>query len=112
MIGRVFIPQVVERYDEHQRRMVPAFDFSAAAQYGELTPILEPGEHPMFLARFAPKIRAALADFDGDRDFLLAVGDPGVIAICSGLILRRQKYMKMLKWDRKMRIYIPLEVNP
>jgi hypothetical protein len=110
-IARVFLPQVAEKFDPTIGRKVPAFDFSAAAQFGQLTEVLEPGDNPLFIARITPKIRAALEDF-GENDYLLAVGDPTVIAICAGLILRRRKTLKMLKWERNSKTYIALEVNP
>src|ERR1700692_2817423 len=102
MISKVFLPQVVQRFDHSTGSMMPAFDFSAAAQYGQLTPILEETDDAMFLARITPKMRAALEDFK-EGDYLLAVGDPAVIAVCAGLILRRFKRLNMLKWDRKLK---------
>lgn len=108
---RVFIPQVVERFDYKTGRVVPVFDLTSAAAFGSLTPILENDDDPLFLARITPKIREALADF-GDEDYFVAIGDPSVIAICAALILRRRKTMKMLKWDKKLSRYLTLELNP
>lgn len=110
-LARVFLPQATERYDASSGRMVTVFDFSAAAQFGQLTEVLAPEDNPLFIARLTPKIREALADF-GEHDFLMAVGDPTVIAVCAGLILRRRQKMTMLKWDKRSRTYISLEVNP
>ena len=110
-ISKVFLPQVVEKFDVSKQAMAPSFDFSAAAQFGQLTPILDNDDDPIFLARITDKIRKALVEFT-DNDYLLAVGDPAVIAVCAGIILRRHKTLKMLKWDRKLRIYNELEVNP
>ncbi len=111
MLQRVFIPQVTERFDLKLGRKVEAFDFSPAAQYGTLIEVLDKSDNPMFLARLTPKIRIALEDFS-EHDYLLAVGDPAVIAICAGLILRRRKTLKMLKWDRQLKIYMVMELNP
>ena len=111
MTSKVFIPQAVKRFDAGTGRVINSFDFSAARQFGQLTPILDDTDDPMFLARLTPKIREALVTFN-EFDYLMAVGDPSVIAICSGLILRRQKKINMLKWDRKLRMYVNLEVNP
>lgn len=111
MNRKVFLPQIVERFDVTKKAMVPAFDFSAAAQFGQLTTILGPEDDVLFLARITPKIRKALEGFT-DQDFLLAVGDPAVIAVCAGIILRRHKTLNLLKWDRKFRIYTHLEVTP
>lgn len=111
MISRVFLPQVVHRFDEKKGVMVPSYDFSEAAKFGQLTPILDPDDDPMFLAKLTAKIKIALADFNED-DYLIAVGDPTVIAVCSGIILSRLPSMKMLKWDRKISTYMPLEIKP
>lgn len=110
-MARVFLPQLTERFDRASERMKPVHDVSAAAQYGQLVEVLDPADDALLVARITPKIREALKDF-GERDYLLAVGDPTVIAICAGLILRRRKTLKMLKWDRKMGLYISLELNP
>jgi hypothetical protein len=110
-MGRVFIPQLVERYDQATGRMTPVFDFSAAAHFGQLTPILEKSDNVQFLAFLAPKIRKALSDF-GPDDHFLAVGDPTVIAMCAGIIFRRQQKVSFLKWDRVLKMYNSIEVNP
>jgi hypothetical protein len=106
---KVFIPHVAEKFDAGSNRRAPALDFSAAAIFGQLTPVLDPGDDPMFLARITPKIRATLDSFT-QNDYLLAAGDPSVIAACAGVIFRRFDKVKMLKWDRKLKTYIPLEV--
>jgi len=108
---RVFIPQIVHRYDHLKHDMVPAFDFSAAAMFGQLTPILSAGEDTAYLCLITPQICAALADFK-EGDYFLAVGDPAVIAICSGVILRQVNKMNLLKWDRKTQVYFNMEIAP
>jgi hypothetical protein len=110
-MARVFIPQVVTRFNPVSKTKEPVFDFSAAAQHGTLINVLSEEDNPLFLAHLAPKIRKALDDFK-EEDRLLAVGDPSVIAICSGIILRRQRVLNMLKWDRKLQVYINVEVRP
>lgn len=109
---RVFVPQVFEKFNEARQRFEPVFDLSTAAVFGTLTPILNPTDNPIYLARLTSRIREALKDFDCERDHFLAIGDPSLIAVCSGLILRRQQQFKMLKWDKKMGRYIVMEINP
>ena len=109
-LPRVFIPQIIERWDETAGRFVPAFDFTSAASYGTLTPILDREDNPLFLARITSKIRTALATYNNE-DFFVAVGDPSVIAICAGLILRRNNTLRLLKWDKKLARYIALDIN-
>lgn len=109
-LPRVFIPQLIEKWDHTAERFVPAFDFTSAASYGTLTTILEREDNPLFLARITSKIREALKTFAED-DYFVAVGDPSVIAICAGLILRRSNNLKLLKWDKKLARYIVLDIN-
>lgn len=105
---KVFIPQVVERVTAGRR--VPVYDFTPAAAFGTLTPILDPEDDPLFIARMTVKIKEALKDFTPD-DYLVCVGDPTVLAACAGAIFLRRKTVKMLKWDRHMGRYIPVEVT-
>lgn len=111
MESKVFIPQIVTRFDHVSGKKIPAFDFSAAAQFGQLEAILDENDDTLFLARITQKIRKSLEGYS-ENDFLLAVGDPSVIAVCAGIIFRRRTKMKMLKWDRKMQTYLCLELNP
>ncbi len=110
MQPRVFIPQLVERWDPASQTSIPVFDFTSATVYGALVPILAAEDNIRFLARITDKIRAALANYTED-DYFVAVGDPSVIAICAGLILRRNQRMKLLRWDKKLACYTVLDIN-
>jgi len=108
---RVFIPQVVERWDADNDRFEPVHDFSSAGEYGMITTILDRNDNPMFLARMTTKIKDALKDFEGASDYFVAVGDPSIVAICTGLILRRSNTLKLLKWDKRTGRYIALQIS-
>jgi hypothetical protein len=110
MTPKVFIPQLVKKYDTKLRAFVPVHNFDSAASFGVLRVILDKSDDPMFLPTLTRKIQDALEDFTYD-DYFVAVGDPSVISVCSGIILRRQDYFKMLKWDKKMTQYITMEVQ-
>jgi hypothetical protein len=107
---RVFIPQVIEKWDANNDRFVPVYDFASAAEYGMITTILDRNDNPLFLARLTSKIRTTLKDFNDD-DYFVAVGDPSVVAICAGLILRRSNNLKLLKWDKRTGRYIVLQIS-
>jgi hypothetical protein len=111
-VPRVFVPQVFERYSEEKKRFEPVHDLSSAAQFGQLTPILKPTDNAIYLAHLVDRIREALKDFDPERDSFLAIGDPSLIAVCSGLIFLRRRKFRMLKWDKRMAMYLMLEINP
>jgi hypothetical protein len=111
---RVFVPQIVQKFAgefEGVARFKPVFDLSSAAVYGTITPILSPNDDPLLLARLTGRISVAMEGFDSSRDYFLAIGDPSLIAICAGLILRKRKQFKMLKWDKHMGRYIVMDIN-
>jgi hypothetical protein len=110
MNPRVFIPQSVRRFNAAKGITEAAHDFTGAMQHGQLTTILDDDDDPVYLSRYVPKIKKALSDFTHE-DFLIAVGDPSLIALCSGIIARRQPTMTMLKWERSLRMYVKLEIR-
>lgn len=109
---RVFIPQLVKKYDRKSGGFVYVHDFSSAAEFGALTEILPKDADPLFLTDHIPTINAALKDFLPSCDYFVAVGDPSVIAVCAGIILREWTSFRMLKWDKKINRYITLEIAP
>ena len=109
-MSRVYIPNISERYDPVSDKKVPVFDYSDAARFGALVPVLESGDNPYLVSRVIDKIKRRLEAF-GSEDYLLASGDPAIIAACAGILMRRHDCVKMLKWDNKRKAYIHLEVN-
>lgn len=90
---------------------VPAFDISPALKYGELV-ILTKHNHSMLAS--VPMIRYLrdqLKDFCDD-DYILPVGDPVTIAAVAAVASDINKgYFKMLKWDKRERKYMPIEID-
>lgn len=110
MNPRVFIPQIVRRFDSSAGKLTQQHDFASAQVHGQLVNILDDTDDPKFLSRLVPKVKQALADFTHE-DFLVAVGDPTLIALCAGIIMRRQPNVTMLKWERTMRQYVKVEIR-
>jgi hypothetical protein len=110
MNPRVFIPQVVLRFNQGLGRLVPVYDFTPASQHGQLTTVLDENDDPDYLSRYGQKVKLALSDFTHE-DFLLAVGDPCLIALCSAVIARKNPVFTMLKWQREIRMYVKIEVK-
>ena len=105
MIGRVFAAQI--SLVRKNSRRVPKYDLSAAEMYGEVIPVVE-GEIKDS-GELKAIIRQRLQDFNGDTDFILAIGDPAVmmaIGTYLGQKLDVQKY-RVLKWDRHVEKYFP-----
>lgn len=104
----VYIPNIVRRLEDGRLR--PVFDFTQAATFGNLKEIIEEFDDLLFTEHTSAKIAAALANFK-EGDYLLAVGDPTAIALCAGVLFRSHSSIRMLKWDRKTKRYIELELK-
>lgn len=104
----VYIPNIVRRMEGGKLR--PVFDFTPAASFGKLKEIIEEFDDLLFTDHTAAKVASTLADFK-PGDYLLAVGDPTAIALCAGILFRKHECVNMLKWDRKSRKYIELELK-
>jgi hypothetical protein len=87
-------------------------NIAQALTFGEIKVILPPNTQIAFSP--APTIRRisrALQDFKED-DYLLLIGDPTCIAIASIIAANKTKgCLKVLKWDRRERLYIPIQLN-
>ncbi len=105
----VFVPQIVMRPDPIAKQLVPVHDFSGAAVYGDLVWVLSATDRPAELVKLTPKIKTALEHFT-ENDFLVAVGDPSLIALCAGIVLRKNGQIKLLKWDRRFKTYSNMEI--
>lgn len=107
---RVFIVQEVMRRDENDS-MVPAYDLTPAAAYGDLVPLLPSGWQGVSLNSAVETLREKLEDFTTE-DYLLPLGDPALM-IAAGMIAAMQTtgFVKVLRWDRKQRTYLPATID-
>lgn len=108
-MSRVFC--VTEPISYKDGNPVPLFDISPALEYGSIN-VLTTHNQSMFLT--VPMIRSLrekLKDFN-DEDFILPVGDPITIgAVCAIAADINRGYFKMLKWDKRQRKYLPIEIH-
>ena len=109
MNARVFVCTEPITYRDGQPE--PMFDVSPALQYGSLE-ILTRHNQSMFISvPMVRSIREKLKDFN-DNDFILPVGDPVTIgAVCAIAADINGGYYKILKWDKKQRKYLPIEIQ-
>lgn len=110
MNPRVFIPQVVRRFDTTHQQMTQMHDFSSAMVHGQLVNVLDDEDDPKFISRLVPKVKKILSDFTHE-DYLVAVGDPTLIALCAGIIMRQTPNLTMLKWERSIRQYVKVQIS-
>lgn len=102
---KVFVPHQALRYDEDLHRRVPVRDISSASQFGELEIILESSQSISVTKGVQSEIKERMADFK-DGDYILALGDPVVIAACVMHASKVTARVNMLKWNRDSKAYM------
>lgn len=109
MVGRVFIPQEVQRRTDYG--LTPAYDFSPAMRYGDLVVVIPAGPPIVSIASVMPVIQAKLDGFCDD-DFVIATGDPAlIVATCMIATWINSGRVKLLRWDRLMRTYQVMDLD-
>ena len=87
-------------------------NIASALDYGKIETILPPNAQVTFsIVPTVRRIQRKLEKFS-DEDYLLLIGDPSAIGICCAVAAARNHgRFKCLKWDKRERRYIPIEVN-
>jgi hypothetical protein len=87
-------------------------NIASALDYGQIETILPLNAQIAFsVVPTVRRIQRKLEKFN-DEDFLLLIGDPSAIGItCAVAASRNNGRFKCLKWDKRERRYIPLEVD-
>ena len=83
-----------------------------ALQFGEIITILPPNAQVLFsVVPTVQRIRRKLEKFS-EEDYLVLIGDPAVIGIvCSIAAAKNNGRYKVLKWDRREKLYVPLQID-
>jgi hypothetical protein len=87
-------------------------NIASALDYGKIETILPPNAQVAFsIVPTVRRVQRKLEKFS-DEDYLLLIGDPSAIGICCAVAAARNNgRFKCLKWDKRERRYIPLEVD-
>jgi hypothetical protein len=108
---RVFVVQNQHRLGS-EGRLTPKFDLSPAAAYGELVYLLSPNASPFRSEKIITELHDTLVDYDGQRDYLLLVGNPCLIGIvCAVAAERGGGHLRMLQWDGRAGSYVCVEAS-
>lgn len=108
---RVFVPHEPCRYDGVGKTLVPIYDLSHAATFGELVPLLDRGPLTLTQREVIDVLWDKLHDFTDD-DFILCIGDPVVIAsACMVASKLNGDFAKVLRYERSSKEYHPIEIN-
>lgn len=105
---RVFIPQVPSRYDTRAEAWMPTVNVEPAKQFGELNIMLPPEANRLELHSIVSTLKRLMKDY-GPNDYIVALGDPMIIAVAAVLAQRAAGTLRLLKWDRINRDYVLME---
>ena len=87
-------------------------NISSALDFGDIVTILPPNAQVAFSV--TPTIRRAQRALEkfSDEDYLLFIGDPTAISIIAVVAAQRNNgRFKCLKWDKRERRYIPIQID-
>ena len=109
MTARVFMPQ--EPMKMIDRVWVPSHDTRKLFDFGEVIVCAPPGRMIFSTAPIVMSMKEKLTDFTDD-DFIVGIGDPSLLGIICALAAHynRGKF-KILKWDKEIKRYIPVQVD-
>lgn len=111
--SRVFAPQCPMMRQGHL--LVPKFKLEPTdpagrevREFGELVWLLGPNEAPWHPGVFT-KMQEVLDDYDGDRDYLLCLGNPVLIAAMAMYASENSPRVQFLQWSNQR--YMPIAVS-
>lgn len=104
----------------------PQFNVSPATEFGELIFMMGAGEHALNPKRVVDEMRIIIQSRNFTKDdYLLLIGDPVLIACASACVDQwlqsiwkditwdsgpTPPTLKVLKWDRELKRYLPIEL--
>jgi len=107
---RVFVPQIPSRYDTNAGAWMPTVNIDPAKKFGELKVMLPPEANRLEIVSIVSVLKRMMKDYRPE-DYVVALGDPTIIAIAAVLAERAAGSLRLLKWDRIEREYVLMEVT-
>lgn len=107
---RVFIPQVPSRFDTNSGAWMPTVNIDPAKKFGELNVMLPPEANRLELSSIVSVLKRMMKDYT-DQDYVLALGDPMIIAVAAVIAERAAGSLRLLRWDRMERQYVLMETS-
>lgn len=107
----VYVIQDTKWVDPKDGQLKPKFDFSPAAEFGQLSFLLGSNASPFNLAPVLPELQERLKGFSDD-DYLLLVGSPVLLGLAVAIAADyNDGNVKMLQWSGVKRCYIPINAQ-
>lgn len=96
---KVFVPNLVTRYNPQKGKVVPCFDFTNATRFGELHFVLNDDYKSEFFHDAIQKVEKSLENVTKE-DYFIPTGEPAMIAVCAAVIVKKTGKLNLLRWDR------------
>ena len=96
----IYVTQVPANFDHVTQTWTPRIDLAPLREFGDHKVLLPPGHNFADARPLVPMMTRGLVEFDPRSDYLLALGDPLVMAVAMGIVSRRHPTYQLLKWDR------------
>lgn len=109
-MSKVYIPMVPSKFDTGTKLWIPSINLEPAKQHGELVVMLQPNSNRLHTTPLIGAIRDRMEDY-GPEDWLVAVGDPSILAAAAVIAHRKAGVLRILKWDRITSAYLPVEMT-
>jgi len=110
-MARVYAPQQPSRFDTSTRLWIPTMNMQPAEKFGDLVVLLPPNANRLNTVPLLEALKLGMIDF-GKDDWLVAVGDPSLIAAAACIATRKTGgLLRLLKWDRLTSDYLATEMT-
>lgn len=110
-MSKVYAPQLPSRFDASTRLWIPSINIDPARKFGEVVVMLPPNANRAHTVPLVQAMKEQMRDF-APEDYVIAVGDPSLIAAAACIAAKKTGgFLRMLKWDRQMSEYLPVEMQ-
>lgn len=109
-MSTVYVPQEPSRFDPATETWVPTVNLRSASSYGEINIMLPPNISTLMPGPIVVALKEKMAKMQQD-DYLVAIGDPTLIAIAAGIAFKKYGTINLLKWDRIQKSYSVSEIK-
>lgn len=110
-MSKVYIPQIPSRFDPATQLWIPMMDVKPAKRFGEIVIMFEQRNSRAEFHSIVGALRDKLKTYE-PHDYLVAIGDPAIIAAAALIIGDRcGGHLRLLKWDRNERDYNVTEID-
>ena len=108
-MNKVFVIQ--QPVSHRDGKAVPAFDFSAAEEFGRVEVLAPNGKHILTPDVFRDMLEEKLDTFNPVHDYILPTGDYTVLFFVGLLLGARFDHIRVLRWVSDVKRYQPLTLS-